>query len=85
MEVALRQGFNRLEQLIAQSEALRLEYDAAQDALYAVQINFNLGRVIHHDVEQAIFTAFRVEQNIEILLYQKWALKFMLENPSLLV
>ena len=83
VEVALRQGFNRFEQLIAQSEALAFEYEVAQDVLVAAQINFDLGRIIQHDLDLAVFTVFRVRQEMKVLHYQKWALLFLLENPSL--
>jgi len=85
LEVALRQGFNNLEQLITQAETLRIEHEAAKDTLHATQFNFELGRVIQYDVDQALIAISRVEKNLEVISSQKWLLAFLLDNPFLLL
>jgi len=83
MEVTMRRRYSELESLINRNEALNLELTQAQSRLEVALHNLTLGRITYHEVEQARFAIFVVEQHIESVYNEKWLLAFLLENPSL--
>jgi len=62
---------------------MNLELTQAQSRLEVALHNLDLGRITYHEVEQARFAIFVVEQRIESVHNEKWLLAFLLENPSL--
>ena len=85
MEVTMRLRFSELESLISRAEALYLELTQAETRLQVALRNLELGRITQHEVNQALFSIYVIEQDVEAVLKQKWRLTFLIDNPSILV
>jgi len=84
LESAMLHGHNELARLQTRIEVQTTALAIAETGLQTTQTNFELGRATRHELEQAQFSVFAVQQAIEATLNQKWLLAFALDNPSLL-
>jgi hypothetical protein len=84
MTATIHRAYLSLEALTAQEAILQTELHQAQATLKATTINYELGYITWLELEEANLAIQRIEQSIQKTLNQKWALAFMLKNPTLL-
>lgn len=84
METNIRRAYRDLDALVVQYETVQINHVRALEDLDVVKTNLGLGLVTQFEVEQALLAANVLERTQEEIMYQKWALSFRLENPTLL-
>ncbi|MCL2528620.1 MAG: TolC family protein [Defluviitaleaceae bacterium] len=84
VEAAIRRGFADMEGLLALEATLNAELSQRQAALEIALTSFGLGRATRLEVDAARLAVFEIEQEIEMVRNNMWALSLMLENPGLL-
>jgi outer membrane protein TolC len=82
MEATLRRGFTDLEGLVAYEAALGIGLSQAQTILEMAIFNFDVGYTTRLDIYAAELLIYRIEQDIKMVINQKWILSFLLQNPS---
>ncbi|MDR1664150.1 MAG: hypothetical protein LBR83_04410 [Clostridiales bacterium] len=85
LEAAIRANFSDLEALLKKEETLTVELEKANDTYETALIRLNAGQVTQYDADLARLGIKQKEIEIEKNKNDYWTLKFMFDNPFLLV
>jgi len=84
MEISMLRVLNEFENLLFTEDSLLIELANAYQAMENTLLNFEFNRATQNDVEQAQLNIYRIRQRLESNSTSKWAMSFLLQNPSLL-